>query len=158
MERPWHICALLVPKELMFIPRGACTVVFLSCSATIPVSSVSPSAMLRYGVPISFCLSDRNSVPTCISKFLMKVHHMYCILWSKRHLCVSAHPPLLMILWFMYISVTRTNGCLCKHPPPFLLTCQFQAPMGAYSREYGTHINPIQKLITDLILKQIHVS
>ncbi len=114
--------------------------------------------MMQYGVPISFCLNDTNSAPTCISKFLMKVHHMYRILSSKRQSPCKHPHPFLMILWFTHICVTHTNGCVRKRPPQFLLARQFQAPMGAYSREYGTHINPIQKLVTDLVLKQIHVS
>ncbi len=55
----------------------------------------------------------------------------------SAHLRVSAHPHFSMILWFTYtctcICVRRTNGF--KHPPPFFGQ-QFQAPIGAYSREY----------------------
>ncbi len=44
-------------------------------------------------------------------------------------------PMVHMYMYMLYIQM----ACLCKHPPPFLAR-QFQAPMGAYSREYSTRL------------------
>ncbi len=62
----------------------------------------------------------------------------YCIIPSK------CPPPILMILWFActYSIVYVQMPSSCKHPPPFS-TRKFQAPMGAYLRDYGTSQNRI---------------
>ncbi len=50
----------------------------------------------------------------------------------STHLHVSAHPP----FWWSWYALYMQKAYLCKRPPRFL-THLLQAPMGAYSREYG---------------------
>ncbi len=38
--------------------------------------------------------------------------------WVNTHLCVSAHPPFLMILWFTCICIILTNSFSVQAPTP----------------------------------------
>ncbi len=96
-----------------------------------PVSE-QPSIMVNgrlkeYQVGVVGAVTPKWYMYTCI--------YIYTVFSRvSAHLRVNAHPPFLVILWFMYtyVCVIHTHvhmACLCKHPPPF---CghQFQAPMG----------------------------
>ncbi len=64
------------------------------------------------------------------------------ILYFSRvsaHLCVSAHPPFLMILYMVHVYMRYAYKWLvCVSAHPRFFAHQLQAPMGAYLREYGT--------------------
>ncbi len=80
---------------------------------------------------------------TCTHTYMYMYIHVcnYRILSSKLPSPCKHPPPLFddpMVHEYMYALYIQI-ACLCKRPPPFF-GCQFQAPMGAYSREYGTCI------------------
>ncbi len=70
------------------------------------------------------------------------VDRYQCPVRVSTNLCVSAHPPFLMILWFACIYFfTYMYKCLvCVNAHPHFLAHEFQAPMGAYSVHYGTKL------------------